>query len=147
MEDFREQCDAGLADLLAIAEADVRTAATDEEKAEAVKRYTELYDRYVKSVQLDQDSSEAADKYLEEYRKHELEKEKLEGELKHKEEEVKVAKREGWIKLGLGVLGTALPLYVQNLWMKRMWKAEEFGAVTKQTSRAVFQNLLRFGKK
>lgn len=147
MEAYRDEVDGNLVELIAIAEADVRAAGPGEESAEAVKRYTALYDRYVNAVELDRKSEENSDKYYFEHEKLEFEKKKHEEELKRKDEEVKEAKRDGWIKLGVGVFGTALPLFVQNLWMKRMWKAEEFGAITKQTSRAAFQNLLRFGKK
>ena len=142
MEEMRETIDGNLSELLSLAEADVRNA-TEEERARAVKAYCDLYDRYVESVKLDQNSSDSADKYLLEYRKQEIERERLEAELERKNEEVKQAKKEGWIKLGLGVLGTAVPLLFQDVWMRRLWKAEEFGSITGQTSRQVFQNLFR----
>lgn len=76
--------------------------------------------------------------------KFEFEKQKYTEEKLYKESEDKIAKRDGWIKLGIT---TGVPIIVQSIWMALMWKFEEEGSITAQTSQGVFRNIFTFWKK
>lgn len=143
MEDYRDSVDSGLVDLLTITQKSV-LGSTDEERGRKLDEYLKLYDRYLSAVKLDQSAFENNDKHLMDYNRFEFEKEKYTEEKLYKESEDKIAKRDGWIKLGIT---TGVPIIVQSIWMALMWKFEEEGSITAQTSRGVFQNIFTFWKK
>lgn len=76
--------------------------------------------------------------------KFEFEKQKYSEEMKYKKSEDREAKRDGWIKLGIT---TGVPIIAQSIWMALMWKFEEEGSITAETSKGVFRNIFSFWKK
>ena len=75
------------------------------------------------------------------YSRRVLEEEKNDRELKIKEEQLAVDKRNSWIKLGLGIFEVGVPLTVYAHFVKRGFKFEETGTFCSKTFMDLFKKI------